>query len=224
MIGQVNSLSDSINQLGYNKSDNTEEKKELGQTDFMALLVAQLEHQNPLEPQENGEFISQMAQFGTLDGINALNDTFSAFTESMNTSQTLQATSLVGHEVFVSNQDKFLQEGQGISGIVELSSSTPDARINIKDQTGALIRQIDIGAQSSGEVSFTWDGLNQNGQRVASQMVRIEAMALIDGKTEALPTQLGYNVDSVSMNPKNGLLLNLDGRHTASLSEVKSIK
>lgn len=74
-------------------------KKELGKDAFLQLLVTQLKNQNPLEPQDNGEFVAQLAQFSSLEGITTLNETVSGIAGNYNSSQALQASSLVGRSV-----------------------------------------------------------------------------------------------------------------------------
>ena len=82
------------------KQDSTQ-NKELGKDQFLNLLVAQLNNQNPLEPQGNGEFIAQLAQFSTVEGVEKLNSSMETILSGYQSSQALQASSLVGRKVIV---------------------------------------------------------------------------------------------------------------------------
>ncbi|MBE0509915.1 MAG: flagellar hook assembly protein FlgD, partial [Gammaproteobacteria bacterium] len=100
----VNSINNPFEQLnGVNTTKNSNEKKtgELGQDEFMTLMLAQMKHQDPMNPMENGDFIAQLAQFRTVTGIDQLNNSFNGFSQTMQSSQALQASSLVGREVLV---------------------------------------------------------------------------------------------------------------------------
>src|SRR5574344_1054483 len=85
----------------YSHKVDREVNKDLGKNEFLELLVAQLNNQNPLDPQDNGEFVAQLAQFSTLEGIEKLNDSMGDIISSVQSSQTLQAASLVGKSVII---------------------------------------------------------------------------------------------------------------------------
>ena len=97
-------------QLGLNRTVETEQRDndQLGQAEFLELMTAQLRFQDPLQPMENGDFLGQMAQFGTVSGINDLNNTFNSMSSSFQSNQALQASTLVGRRVLVPSQSGFL--------------------------------------------------------------------------------------------------------------------
>ncbi len=98
----------------------TKENDELGQAEFLELMTAQLRFQDPLEPMENGDFLGQIAQFGTVSGINELNTTFNSLNSSFQSNQALQASTLVGRKVLVPSEIGYLGATGGLSGSVEL--------------------------------------------------------------------------------------------------------
>ena len=109
-------------QLGLNKPSDqkTRANDELGQAQFLELMTAQLQYQDPLKPMENGDFLGQMAQFGTVSGINDLNTTVSSMNASFQSNQALQASTLVGRRVMVPSQTAFLKDGEPLIGSVDL--------------------------------------------------------------------------------------------------------
>lgn len=134
---------------------------EMGQDEFLKLMIAELNNQNPLDPQDNGEFIAQLAQFSTVEGLDKLNNTTEGMSDGMRSSQALQASSLVGQSVIVEGNEMGLLLNKGIiSGYSELPESTTDLTLTIEDENGQLLEQISLGNHAAGEMSVRWDGLN----------------------------------------------------------------
>lgn len=134
---------------------------EMGQDEFLKLMIAELNNQNPLDPQDNGEFIAQLAQFSTVEGLDKLNTTADGMSDGMRSSQALQASSLVGQSVIVEGNDLGLLLNKGIvSSHTELPESATDLTLNIQDENGQLLEQISLGNHAAGEMSVRWDGLN----------------------------------------------------------------
>jgi flagellar basal-body rod modification protein FlgD len=146
-----------------NTTKNVDKPKtnEMGQDEFLKLMIAELNNQNPLDPQDNGEFIAQLAQFSTVEGLDKLNNTTEGMSTNMRSSQALQASTLVGQSVIVEGNELGLLLNQGIvSGYSELPESASDLKLSITDENGQLLEQIPLGNHAAGEVSVRWDGLN----------------------------------------------------------------
>jgi len=148
----------------YSASTKNAEKpktNEMGQDEFLKLMIAELNNQNPLDPQDNGEFIAQLAQFSTVEGLDKLNNTTEGMSDGMRSSQALQASSLVGQSVIVEGNELGLLLKQGIiSSQTDLPESATDLKLDIKDENGQLLEQISLGNHGAGEMSVRWDGLN----------------------------------------------------------------
>ncbi|MEZ5548059.1 MAG: flagellar hook capping FlgD N-terminal domain-containing protein [Pseudomonadales bacterium] len=130
------SIIDQVNQRSQT------DKSDSGESDFLKLLVAQLNNQNPLSPQDNGEFLSQLAQFSTVEGVEKLNLTMEKFSSSMLSSQALQATALVGRSVLIPSDTGRLNSGSALTGMVELPASTGNLALKIYNESGELVRQL----------------------------------------------------------------------------------
>lgn len=146
----------------YAQSERPVEKSnELGKNDFLKLLVAQMNNQNPLEPQDNTEFVAQLAQFSSVEGIDNLNQTVDDMASELRSSQALQASSLVGQSVVVpSNEFGFLQSGDLIASYSEVPATTMNVNLQIKNKSGQTIETIDLGYHEKGAMSLRWDGAN----------------------------------------------------------------
>ncbi len=197
--------------------------QELGQGDFMELMVTQLRNQDPFKPMENGDFIAQMAQFSTVSGIAELQESFSALSDSLVSNQALQAASLVGHSVLAPSNIGSLEAGGAISGSLEIPATSSNVSVSVYDQTGQLVRNLQLGQQGAGVTEFTWDGIMDNGQFAAPGSYFLAAEAEYDGQYAALETMIESQVENVTLDQSGGLLLGLSGGVTLDFSEIRQI-
>lgn len=199
-------------------------KKELGQSDFLALLSAQLANQDPLSPVDNKEFITQMSQFASLDSLQTLVDQFDGLSSSLTSNQALQASALVGRNVLVSGDQGFLGEGGVVAGQLNLESTTANIHFEIRDAAGQVVRSIEVGTQTAGDIDFIWDGNNNAGEPMAPGMYTIAAFGQVGGAAEQLPTSIISRVESVSLGNADGrILVNLTGLGQVDFNEIKEI-
>jgi flagellar basal-body rod modification protein FlgD len=198
-------------------------KKTLGQEDFLKLMTTQLQNQDPMKPMENGNFLAQIAQFSTVQGIGDLNDNFASLSASLVSNQALQATNLVGHQVLAPTGVAALKTGGNISGSVQLPSATSDVVVSVRDQSGQVVRRLDLGSQAAGSADFKWDGLRDDGQYAGAGNYFVSAEASVDGQFQSVDTLLVSDVRSVTLSNSGGLLLDLDGIGSMDFSEVRQI-
>lgn len=199
-------------------------RDELGQEDFLTLMITQFQNQDPFSPMENGDFLGQLAQFGTVNGIEQLNQAFSGLQNSIQSDQALQAANLVGRSVLARSGFGYLGESGSITGGVELKSSVSDVEVEITDLNGQLLRRLNLGEQPSGLVHFEWDGSTQDGQRVEPGHYRIATRVIQGGYIESAQTLITSEIQSVTLGgPANGLTLNIEGGEALSLNQVHRI-
>ena len=229
---EITGINGSLSNLNIrNKQAGETKENELGQTAFLELMITQLNNQDPLSPQDNGEFISQLAQFSSLEGVQRLNENFESFASNFTSNRALQASSLVGRSVTVPGDTTYLLENQLVSGIATLPATTTELNFNIYDASGSLVQQIPAGFQRAGDVNFRWDGrdMEVNGEFIARQSgtalppgeYTIEVTASLDGKPEQLETAVSANVNSVTVEPNGNIILNLAGKDPVNLSDVR---
>jgi flagellar basal-body rod modification protein FlgD len=174
-------------------------KTELGQEDFLKLMTTQLRNQDPFKPMENGEFMGQLAQFGTVSGIEEVRTELQNLAGSLVSNQSLQAAAMLGHEVLIPGNQAVLAADGGVSGAVELPNAVTNLNIGIYDLSGQLIRNVSLGNQSPGMVTFNWDGLATDGSAVPPGRYEIRAEAISGGLNEAYDVMLADTVQSVSL-------------------------
>jgi flagellar basal-body rod modification protein FlgD len=226
-MSSIESNSGVYDTLGLSQSSQSTQgakKNELGQDAFMQLMIAQLKNQNPLEPMDNGQFLTQMAQFTTASGMGELKDSFNTFASGFNSNQALQASSLVGRQVLVAGDTARLEASGGVEGSASLPVSTMNMQITIRNAGGQVMRTIDMGQQQAGEVNYSWDGLDGNGNRAPVGNYLITAEAAIDGKMQALNTSVVAPVESVTLGQGGrDISLSVAGMGEVPMSSVSKI-
>ncbi|OHC41360.1 MAG: flagellar biosynthesis protein FlgD [Pseudomonadales bacterium RIFCSPLOWO2_02_FULL_63_210] len=219
-MSTVNGVSSALDQ--YQIKSDTTANKELGKNEFLNLLVAQLNNQNPLEPQGNGEFIAQLAQFSQVEGIEKLNTSMGSLLSGYQSSQALQASSLVGSKVIIPTDKAVVDTSESFKASLVLPTSSSNVYVNVYDNAGTAVSRINMGEQAAGNVSFIWDGKDASGNLLPPGTYKFEAQATYEGGTEALNTMLPANVDSVVLGGSE-LMLNLAGLGSVPLSQVQVI-
>lgn len=221
---------DALQNLGIasnrdNANKANEESKELGQQQFLELMVAQVRNQDPFKPLENGEFLSQIAQFSTVNGIQDLQESFSSLAGSLSSNQALQASALVGRSVLVNSDAGVLQTGGTVNGAIGLPSDSSEVKVQFYNTAGELVRELPLGAQKQGIIEFSWDGLADNGSAAPASIYQIIASAKIDGEDVALGTLVKDNVESVILGrPGEGTVLNLSALGATDFNRVEEIR
>jgi flagellar basal-body rod modification protein FlgD len=201
-----------------------EARDKLGQEDFLTLMISQFQNQDPFEPMDNGEFLGQLAQFSTVNGISSLNTAFEGLAGSMQDNQALQAAGLVGHSVLAVTDIGHLNDGASLNGGLELESSASNVQIDITDPSGELVQRLNLGQQPPGMVRFSWDGASSSGERAASGHYQISARVIRGTNTESAPTVIEAEIQSVTLGQfGGGMTLNLAGGQEMPLGQVYQI-
>jgi len=205
---------------------------EADQDKFMTLLVTQMKNQDPLNPLDNAQVTSQLAQLSTVTGVNKLNATMESLKASYQSSETLAAANMIGHGVLVPGGNVTLSGGKGILG-VDLASAADNVKVIITDpSTGKDVDVIDLGAQQAGTVPLAWDGvpdptkLDANGKPVTlrdgNYLIRV--VATQGGEQLKDAKALSFDkVASVTSNAKDGVKLNLPNLGLVTIADVRQI-
>jgi flagellar basal-body rod modification protein FlgD len=196
-------------------------RQSLGQEDFLRLMTAQLQNQDPFKPMENGEFLGQIAQFSTVSGIQELQTSFATLAASLSANQTLQAATLVGRSVLVPSSSGWLAEGGALRGAA-FAPSSGQVLVDIVDGSGQTVRSLDLGTQPGGIATFSWDGLTDAGEMAAEGAYTLRARLVQGASQTALETLAAGRVQSVGLS-RDGLMLDLLGLGPASLGDVLQI-
>ena len=212
-----------LSELGLTRPKAEEPKTQgkIQQDAFLELMVAQFRNQDPFKPMDNGEFLGQLAQFGTVSGIEELKTTMGTLASSLFSDQALQASNLIDRNVLVPGGQGLMTDRLG--GAVELEESTTTLSVLVTGPTGQHIRRMELGAQTSGLVEFEWDGRSDDGERMPSGLYSISAIVQGTGGNEEVPVLVEAKVDSVMLGHGEGVTLTLAGLGDLALADVRRI-
>jgi flagellar basal-body rod modification protein FlgD len=197
---------------------------DLGQTEFLELMMAQLEFQDPMKPMDNGEFLGQMAQFSTVTGIEDMQKSLDQLSASYSASQTLQSTQLVGQEVLIENNSlKLLQEGDA-SGSFELDVSSGNVQLNVTNSAGNVVRELTMGQFPAGRHAFSWDGMNQSGKRAPEGNYSMNISAERDDGFVSATVLTSRVIDSVEFGNGTQTTLNTRQGDVLTLPDIRQIR
>jgi flagellar basal-body rod modification protein FlgD len=198
---------------------------------FMTLLVTQLKNQDPLNPLDNAQVTSQLAQLQTVTGVNKLNETLESLKSSYQSSEAMQATNLIGHGVLVEGNSVALSGSKGILG-VELGTDADAVQVVITDSKGNTVQTMDLGAQKAGVLPLAWDGIPDANQldssgkpvTVGDGSYKFTVTATSGGKALTDAKGLSFDsVTSVTTSGSDGVRLNLPSSGAVKLADVKQV-
>jgi flagellar basal-body rod modification protein FlgD len=218
-VSTLSGLVDSASAAGVNNGTTT--AKELNDR-FLKLLVAQMNNQDPLNPLDNAEVTSQMAQINTVTGINGLNDTVVKLLDQFARLESMQAAQLTGRSVLVEGSTLALpQDGTAVGG-VELNLPADTVTVQIKDAAGQVVRELQLGKQDAGVTRFEWDGKTASGAAAAAGNYTFSVTAKNGSASVAATTLAARRIDGVRT--VNGTVeLVLAGGGAVAYSDVRQI-
>jgi flagellar basal-body rod modification protein FlgD len=206
------------------KTDTSTTEKTSDKDMFMRLMLAQLQNQNPLNPQDGAEFVAQLAQFTQVEGISKLNTSVQDIASLYRSTQTLQATALVGRDIKISGNTAHFDGNNPVTGTVPAGQMATNATMTIKDSKGAIVANISIGDISSQGKEISWDGKDTAGNKVPEGDYKVMVEGLVGEKRTALLTDVNVRVNSVSVGAGDGTMkLNLANGTSVTTDAIKQI-
>ena len=188
---------------------------------FLKLLVSQLQNQDPLNPLDNAQFTTQLAQLSAVDGINKIDRAIAGLAERFEGLQTLQGASLVGRQVLIEGTSLDLYNHSGKAGF-ELQQGADNVTVSIKDNSGIELDVIELGAQNAGIHQFTWDGITTSGVPAIDGRYQFSITASASGEPVDATRLAFARVDGVAPNSE-GMQLALGGYGNVAFGQVKQI-
>jgi flagellar basal-body rod modification protein FlgD len=204
------------------QSSGVKRKDQLGQTEFLELMIAQLKNQDPFKAMDPTQFLGQLAQFGTVSGIQDMQAAFGTLSDAMRSSQVLDGATMVGRDVLVAGDEIKLAAEGSARGAIDIPDGASAVQITVRDASGQLVRRMSVPA-APGLTDFSWDGTTDTGVRASAGQYTFEAVANVGGKSESLEMLLAGRVNSVTIDSVTGLTLNTTGLGARSLSEVRRV-
>ena len=203
-------------------STSTTSKTEEAQTRFLKLLTEQLKNQDPLNPMDNAQMTSQLAQISTVDGIDKLNKTLTSLLEGSQSNEALQAAALVGKGVMVGGSSLTLAGSKAYGGF-ELATAADKVTVTIKDSKGLEVRKMELGSSDAGVFNFAWDGKSTNGTQAVDGNYTISVSATRGSDTVKTTSLQLSTVNSVLRTSSGSVSLDVGAGNLVSLSDIKQI-
>jgi len=195
----------------------------LGQKDFIELMLAQFQNQDPLKPLDGTQFIGQLAQFSTVTGIEEMGASLASLAESLRSDQMLAGAALVGRAVLVPSSRAVLGEAGEVRGAIDVPEGAQQVLVTVRDAAGQVVRQMNVAA-GAGLVDFRWDGLTGGGGRAPPGEYSLGAIATGGGRSVSLPTLLDDQVRSVTLDTSGRqFVLNTHHQGPVRLADVRRI-
>lgn len=199
---------------GKNSTQETQDR-------FLSLLVAQMKNQDPLNPLDNAQVTSQLAQLSTVQGIEKMNASLTALANSLGGNQMAQAAHLIGRNVLVPGDKVSQGAGQDVMAF-EIARPADKVVLSIVDAKGMPVRKLDLGPREAGLNVLTWDGLTDSGAKAPAGVYQFRIDAIQGGQSlSAVKLNLG-TVDSVSQGSQ-GVSLNLSGNKSVGYADIRQI-
>ena len=195
----------------------------LDQNAFLKLLIAQLKNQDPTKPQDPSEFMSQLAQFSQVTSTQNMEQSIQTLSDSMRSTQLLNGTSLVGHNVLSKATTDTIDAGGTVNGAIDAPKGTTAVKIVVKDAAGTEVREFDLSNVGTGLNNFTWDGKTNTGVTAPAGQYTFSAVASVGGQNESLDPLIVSKVGSVTIDPTSSALTLNTTTGAVALADVRSV-
>ncbi|MBX2879964.1 MAG: hypothetical protein KTR32_08535 [Granulosicoccus sp.] len=200
-------------------------KNELGQDEFLKLMLAQLKHQDPSKPLENGEFVAQMAQFSTVAGIENMEKSMNEMSQSYAANQLMQSSSLIGRTALVPGTTATLGTESNIDAYYKLEEATSGISFDVYSASGEIVHHSDQAAKSAGLHPLQWDGMLANGNRAPAGQYTLTLTHGEEGDKNQAAILIENKISTVSLTPGgNSVTFETEEGNSVSLQDIEKLQ
>lgn len=192
------------------------------QNNFLTMLVTQMNNQDPLNPMDNSQLTSQLAQISTVSGMQTMNATLSQLLSQVSASRAMDSAALIGRTVMVPGAAVSVKDGAAGKIGVDLPSTADAVTVNIVDKDGVVVRTLDMQGQTAGVHDIAWDGKNDAGNKVPDGDYSFKVSATANGNS-VKPVTLVYGKVQAISGDSTGVLVDIGNGSTASVDDVRRI-
>ena len=194
----------------------------LGQSDFLKLMTAQMQNQDPFNPVDNTQMVAQMAQFSSLAGISEMSSTMKSIAEKLNATSASDAMGYVGKTVLTAGDTAYGRTSGGLAGGIELAAAASNVNVTITDANGGVLKTMSLGSADKGTVNYDWDGKTATGEDAGTGPFKVIVNAQNNGTTVASQNLVWAPVQSVSTTT-GAAILTLPGLGEVPVTAVRQI-
>jgi flagellar basal-body rod modification protein FlgD len=219
IINTVNA--NSAGMRGNTAADKASASEEMNER-FMTLFIAQLRNQDPLNPMENAEMTSQLAQMNMVSGLESLNATMKVLLGSYNEALSLQAANLIGKNVLVPGNQVVLTDEGSLFGL-DLSAAADSVDVLITDASGAEVARQSLGQLQAGSMAFYWDGVGANGEKLDPGAYKFSVVATLGGEPVSAQSLQAGTVSALVRGNKGSFQIEVAGLGNVNLDDVRQV-
>ena len=201
----------------------TAKSTSLGTSDFLKLLTAQLQNQDPFSPTDNSQMVAQLAQITSTSGIADMGTTLKAIQTKLGATSTADALSYVGKTILTEGSTAYGRTSGGIAGAAEIDGDASAVRVAIKDANGQLLNTLDLGAQKAGTINYDWDGKTASGTDAGAGPFTVSISASSASGSVAGRNLVWAPVSTVSVPATGSPTLTVPGVGQVALSAVRQV-
>ena len=218
-----------LTNLGINRSTTSnaaaavKNSSSLGTSDFLKLLTAQLQNQDPFSPTDNSQMVAQLAQITSTSGITDINTTLKSIQTKLGGTSTADALAYVGKTILTEGSTAYGRATGGIAGAVELDGDATDVSVSIQDANGQVLNTLQLGAQKQGTISYEWDGKTAAGADAGTGPFTVRVQAAKSGATVTSRGLVWAPVAAVSVPATGDPTLTVPGLGTVAVSAVRQV-
>ncbi|GGA45517.1 flagellar hook assembly protein FlgD [Sphingomonas psychrolutea] len=218
-----------LTNLGINRSTTSnaaaavKSSSSLGTSDFLKLLTAQLQNQDPFSPTDNSQMVAQLAQITSTSGITDINTTLKSIQTKLGGTSTADALAYVGKTILTEGSTAYGRATGGIAGAVELDGDATDVSVSIQDANGQVLNTLQLGAQKQGTISYEWDGKTAAGADAGTGPFTVRVQAAKSGATVTSRGLVWAPVAAVSVPATGDPTLTVPGLGTVAVSAVRQV-
>jgi len=212
-----------INRTGTQTGNSALGSQNLGQNDFLKLLTAQMQNQDPFDPVDNTQMVAQMAQFSSLAGITEMSSTLKAIADKLGGSSMSDAVSYVGRAVLVEGATNYPMTNGTVAGAIELDGDAADVAVTITGANGAVLKTVSLGPQKAGFIDYEWDGTTDNGDPAGEGPFTINVTAVSGANTVPARSLIWAPVQSVALDAAGTPTLTIPGVGQVPTTAVRKV-
>jgi len=194
----------------------------LNQSDFLKLMTAQMQNQDPFNPVDNTQMVAQMAQFSSLAGISEMSTTMKSIADKLNVTSVSDAMAYVGKTVLTAGDTAYGRTSGGLAGGIELGAAASNVNVTITDANGGVLKTMSLGSADKGTVNYDWDGKTATGEDAGTGPFKVIVNAQNNGTTVASQNLVWAPVQSVSTTT-GAAILTLPGLGEVPVTAVRQI-
>jgi len=197
---------------------------QISQAGFLQLITTQMQNQDPLNPTDPTQFLSQIEGLSEVSSLQSLQTSISGLTSGLQASQVISGTSLLGHSVLASGNTANIASGGTVNGAVSAPTGTNELAVSITNSAGSLVDAFTVAPAASGYTSFSWNGQTSQGAAAPAGQYTINVAAAVGGTAQSVSPMLYSQVNSVTIDPTTQALQLNTNNGTIPLSSVINIQ